>query len=60
MSKSAPVGHISWDRAGITGWRKEEGGRITQVHRLRSGEIVDLWSIDTDDDGELVIKGAVV
>ncbi len=52
----APVGHIFWDRAKITGWRKDEGGGMTQVFRKRDGEIIDIWSIGRDDDNGLVVK----
>ncbi len=55
----APVGHIFWDSAQRYGWRKDEHG-YTNVFRLADGEILELWSMGTDDDGELVIKGAVV
>ncbi len=56
----APVGHIFWGELKITGWRKDPNGVLTMVYKRYDGEIVDLWSMGTDDDGELVIKGAAV
>ncbi len=56
MSEPAVVGQIFWDKAERYGWRTDEGGWMTNVFRLRSGEIIEIYTMGTDENGGVVIK----
>jgi hypothetical protein len=55
VNKPASVGHIWWDEHGVTGWRKDEDGYVTQIYRHSDGRIIPLLSVGKNDDGGLAI-----